>query len=42
MTTEVRNILKVYRMATPEEAAMAVRNVIVHGQPLWENILDFD
>ena len=26
---------------TTEQAAEAVRNVIEHGEPMWENILDF-
>lgn len=26
---------------TADHAAQAVRNVIVHGEPLWENILEF-
>ena len=28
-------------MITTEQAAQAVRNVIEHGEPMWENILDF-
>lgn len=27
---------------TPVQAAQAVRNVIVRGEPLWETILDFE
>jgi hypothetical protein len=27
---------------TPAEAAQAIRNVMAHGEPRWEEILDFD
>ena len=27
---------------TPQQAAQAVRNVIDHGTPMWETILDFE
>lgn len=30
-----------WNAVTPDQAAQAVRNVIVHGEPLWENILEF-
>jgi hypothetical protein len=31
-----------WEAVTPQQAAQAVRNVIVHGTPMWETILNFE
>lgn len=41
-SSDNRSYPGVWDEITPAEAAQAVRNVMAHGEPRWEDILDFD